>query len=310
MKCTRPFVKEDGVAHGCGQCLPCRVSRRRVWVNRIMLETSKHAESSFVTLTYADEGLPLTTEMCSTLYRVDAQNWLKRLRKICSEMVPDWKLRFFLVGEYGDESQRPHFHAALFGYKGCVYGDIRLTRGGREGPECSCSSCSIIAFSWPFGRIHQGRLERASASYIAGYTVKGMTGEDDERLKGRSPEFARMSLRGGIGIGAVHDIGKVWEDYKLDPKRYDVGRIGVGERKMPLGRYLADALRKKLGVEKEEFRDAEVQALWSHYERIASEKGASKEYVSHMVYKALRDKNLSYEERLRARRKIFERGKK
>lgn len=310
MKCSNPFVKLNGVAHGCGQCLACRVLRRRVWVNRIMLETSKYAESSFVTLTYANEGMPLNTELIPTLYLADAQNWLKRLRKICREVLPTWSIRFFLVGEYGDKSGRPHFHAALFGYKGCIHGDIRLTRGGREGPECTCTSCSIIAFSWPFGKIHQGRLERASASYIAGYTVKGMTSHEDERLLGRYPEFATMSRRGGIAGSAVDDIAEVWSRYKLDRTKYNEGAIDVGGRTMPLGRYLSGSLREKLGFEKKDFSDAEVQALWSYYERIASEKGASKDYVSHMVYKALRDKNLPYEARLRARRKIFERGKK
>ena len=106
MVCKKPFTR--GVeAYGCGQCLPCRVNRRRIWTHRVLLEAIKSSESSFITLTYDDENLPENGSLCPSHVR----DWLKRIRK----KVEPRKLRYFLVGEYGDETKRPHYHVALFG---------------------------------------------------------------------------------------------------------------------------------------------------------------------------------------------------
>ena len=92
---------------GCGQCLPCRINKRREWTFRLELEASLHEHNSFVTLTYADQFLP---EDGSVNPR-HTQLWLKRLRKVLDPR----KVRFFLCGEYGDQTFRPHYHACLFG---------------------------------------------------------------------------------------------------------------------------------------------------------------------------------------------------
>ena len=49
---------KDAVPFGCGQCLPCRVNKRRLWTNRIMLESMCHDDNAFVTLTYNDDNIP------------------------------------------------------------------------------------------------------------------------------------------------------------------------------------------------------------------------------------------------------------
>ena len=126
-----------------------------------MLESYMHKESSFLTLTYAPEHIPSG----GTLVPRDAQLFLKRLRKSISPV----QIRYFLVGEYGDSTQRPHYHAALFGI-GIGFTDV-------------------VKEAWGRGHVMLGDLTLHSAQYIAGYTIKKMTQKGDPRLDGRHPVF-------------------------------------------------------------------------------------------------------------------------
>lgn len=93
-----------------------------------------------------------------------------------------------------------------------------------------------------------GQLTEQSAQYIAGYVVKKMTRPEDKRLFGRGPEFARMSLRPGIGAHAIPDVASVMMQYKLE-NRGDVP-VGLrhGPKERPLGRYLRRQLRLQVGL--------------------------------------------------------------
>lgn len=216
MKCVQPFIS-GRAAFGCGQCMPCRVNRRRMWANRILLESECHAANAFVTLTYRDNRV-------EELSPSDIRDWLKRFRK---RIEPD-KVRYYIVGEYGDLGGRPHYHAALFGYGGC---EVLGLRGG----DCKCRQCSVVRETWDHGHVFVGRLEEKSAQYIAKYTVKKMTHREDARLYGRTPEFARMSLKPGIGALALGNVALAMMQYRLGEvpisRRYN-GKV------LPFGRYL------------------------------------------------------------------------
>lgn len=203
----------------------------------MMLEQLKHNSSSFLTLTYDQEHLPNG----ATLVPKHAQDWLKRLRKLTS-----LKLRYFLVGEYGDDTQRPHYHAALFGM----------------GPEYS----EIVRQTWGRGHIMLGDLTKDSAQYIAGYVTKKMTDKADPRLKGRHPEFARMSLRPGIGALAIEDIALVLTtDHGCDEilNTGDVPQVLMhGSKRWPLGRYLRKKLREHLGFPETGGQEDKIK-VWS-----------------------------------------------
>lgn len=169
------------------------------------------------------------------------QLWLKRLRKEVESGV-----RYYLVGEYGDVTHRPHYHAALFGFRPGDHvnpGDIR------RGKRCSCILCS----SWTLGSVHVGDLTRQSAAYIAGYVTKRMTAHDDPRLNGRYPEFARMSLKPGIGAGAVGTIAEFTTSQtgaKYVAENGDVPKsIRVDGKIWPVGRYIAGKVRVHTGMD-------------------------------------------------------------
>lgn len=63
----------------------------------------KHQDNLFVTLTYEQEPR-------KGLSKRDVQLWLKKLRK---KMSPK-KFKYYLVGEYGTNTGRSHYHAILF----------------------------------------------------------------------------------------------------------------------------------------------------------------------------------------------------
>lgn len=219
-----------------------------MWSHRMMLETLCHSENAFVTLTYAEEHLPAGM----SLVPKDMQLWLKRIRKAwtveCRALKLNVKpiLRFYGVGEYGDLSERPHYHIALFGFPHCRRGKTEYSdRTGK--PKC-CRPCQLLHGTWGKGRVSGDVLERKSAQYIAGYITKKMTFRDDPRLYGREPEFARMSNRPGIGYDALWDVASVLMQYDLQDTREDVPTgLRHGTKVLPLGRYLTHKLRALVG---------------------------------------------------------------
>lgn len=229
MLCEKPYIIGT-VPCPCAKCFPCRVNRRRIWAHRMLLESMVSSDSSFVTLTYDDAYLPDR----AVLEPKHVQDWLKRIRKL----VAPQRLRFFAVGEYGEQTQRPHYHVALFGIHPWLAGGV----SGQSG---------FVARTWSYGFSYVGELNADSAMYVAGYCTKKMMSRKDPRLYGKSPEFARMSLRPGIGASAMRDIATVLtskDGVSLLHRDQDVPySLQHGRRLLPLGRYLRGVLREKCG---------------------------------------------------------------
>jgi len=224
-----------------------------------MLEGKMHATSSFVTLTYSDEFGPVS----NSLNARHAQLWLKRLRKFMGTE----DLRYFLVGEYGDETARPHFHVALFGYPSCLNGRTNHRRA------FCCEVCQRIKETWGRGGIDSRELAPELMQYIVGYVCKKMTKKDDARLAGRQPEFARMSTHPGIGAPAMSVVASELtraQGARLISSTGDVPGVLKHERKaFSLGRYLTGRLRIECGAPDASVPEVvrgrlegEMRALW------------------------------------------------
>lgn len=189
----------------CGKCIGCRLDRARGWSIRIMHEASLYDSNWFCTFTYDDAHLP---EDFSLRYP-DFQAMMKRLRRRMRGDRPgpggNFPLRFFCSGEYGTVRKRPHFHAVLFNAR---FADVQSLANG--------SFRSTFAEDvWRNGGVQLDTVTVASAAYVAGYVVGKAkdaarddvvslrTGEISERRK----EFARMSLRPGIGAAWYEHFG-------------------------------------------------------------------------------------------------------
>lgn len=195
----------------------------------MILESLSHEHSCFVTLTYNDDSLPSG----GSLLPEDSQKFLKRLRKA----VHPHKIRYYLVGEYGERTFRPHYHLCLYGL--------------------SVEHAQIIADAWAvngvaLGHVVVGSLTFESAAYVAGYVTKKMTSQDDPRLGGRHPEFARMSLNPGIGAAAMDSVADILYTRHGSAELARLGDVPSvlkhGDKSFPLGRYLKRKLREKMDI--------------------------------------------------------------
>lgn len=105
-----------------------------------------------------------------------------------------------------------------------------------------------------------------SCQYVGGYITKNMRRTDDPRLRGRWPEFARMSLKPGIGYSAMFDLADVLMRYNIKDEFGDVPRgIRHGSYVKPLGRYLRRSLRSMVGEDVKapvDVVEAELLDLW------------------------------------------------
>lgn len=209
----------------CGQCLACRLTWAGDWAARCEKEAKLHEENCFITLTYGDEHLPIGGTTRSSLSKRDWQLFMKRLRKEYGDGI-----RFFATGEYGDQNQRAHYHALLFGHD---FPDKQLWKS--RGSTRLFLSASLDRL-WGLGFTSVGAVTFQSAAYVARYVVKKLKAENAEYAD-RTPPFVLMSRRPGIGAG--------WYE-RFHGDVYPEGTIIVGEgkrRRAP--RYFDEKFRKQ-----------------------------------------------------------------
>lgn len=214
----------------CGQCWGCKLERSRQAAVRCMHEAQMHEVNSYVTLTYSDECLPADH---SLVYR-DFQLFMKRLRDRLGYRV----VRFYMCGEYGERTGRPHYHALLFGVH---FADrVYHKKIGKHKVYVSHSLDDV----WSKGYGLVGGVSFESAAYVARYVLKKITGplakqhysyvhpETGEIIQ-RVPEFVRMSNGGRTKSGG---IGAGWfARFKDDV--YPEGKVVVNGRKVFAPRY-------------------------------------------------------------------------
>ena len=116
----------------CGECLSCQYDYGDQWTLRLHYEIRDCLNSGgvpvFITLTYRNEDLPYLPVPTSIAYldkfhfRVRSyerrpcfsydhvKTFLRELRR----SLPFGGLRYFITGEYGSRTSRPHYHGILF----------------------------------------------------------------------------------------------------------------------------------------------------------------------------------------------------
>lgn len=188
-----------------------------------MNENQMHKDSCFVTLTYDDIELP-HGENLPTLAPKDFELFMKRLRK---EYGPN--IKFFGCGEYGSRTNRPHYHACLFGID---FEDKKLYSTKRD---YKCYTSDNLNRIWTHGHCIIGDVTFDSAAYVARYIMTKKTGPHAKYYtdNGIQPEFVRMSRRPGIGAS--------WfQKYQSDI--YPFGRMRVRGKITSIPRYYSNLL--------------------------------------------------------------------
>lgn len=196
----------------------------------MLLESRCYDDNLFVTLTYSDDQLVYNSDYLPVICKHDVQTFFKRLRKALEPTK--LRFRYFLCGEYGDQTERPHYHAILFGLS----------------PLFS----QTIADAWKHGGVAIGTVTDHSIQYVAGYTTKKLGAK---RLDGRTKEFSMMSLRPAIGAPALEILKRDFVKYGVI-KHNDDGSIDIptsliiGKKRFPLGRTLINKLYDSFGADR------------------------------------------------------------
>lgn len=164
-----------------------------------------HSKNCFITLTYDPEHLPYDVS-------IDITHWQKFAKRLRKALGP---FRFFHVGEYGTKTNRPHYHALLFGQD---FSADRILRSHIPGKYPVFSSENLDTL-WGKGRTEIGTIGFESAAYVTQYSTKKQFGQqsakDLERhdsITGETwqvmPPYVTMSRRPGIGTSWFLKYGK------------------------------------------------------------------------------------------------------
>lgn len=179
----------------CGRCIGCRLEHARQWAIRCVHEASMHEENAFITLTYNNENLPEN----GSLQKTDLQKFFKRLRR----RIEPKRIRYYACGEYGERLSRPHYHACIFGHDFMDKEIVEAARGNtlQDRITNSVHRSKELEKLWTKGFSTVGSVTFESAGYCARYVSKKINGlYQDEHYQGKTPEFALMSRRPGIGL--------------------------------------------------------------------------------------------------------------
>lgn len=182
----------SGLQVPCGQCMECRLTHARHWATRMHHEAQLHKYNCFATLTYNNDTLPHDLSIDPT----HLQKFFKRLRWEYGE------LRYYACGEYGEKTQRPHYHACIFGM------DFHDKQPFKKLSTYQLYTSHTLDRIWGYGTCVIGDLTYETAQYTAKYVTKKvlrgggiymrMDDETGELFPVVQPR-AFMSLRPAIG---------------------------------------------------------------------------------------------------------------
>lgn len=187
------FYFNDLIDIPCGKCIACRLNYARNWSIRCYHESLLHPFNYFLTLTYDDDNV-VWLENDMTLYKKDFQDFIKRLRYHLKKQGFNEKISYFMCGEYGEHTHRPHYHVILFNMP-----ELTDLKPIKKSLGNILYTSKFITDIWQKGNISIGSVTAQSSGYTARYTLKKQTKYDvftDDVL----PEFSLCSRKPPIGV--------------------------------------------------------------------------------------------------------------
>jgi len=173
-----------------------------------MEEDKVSSSSLFITLTYDTLKIPITKRGFMTLQKRDVQLFMKRLRKANKN-----KLKYFLCGEYGGKTKRPHYHVILFN-----------------------ANIETIQKAWQNGYVHYGQVSEASVGYTLKYMMKPNRVPEHQN-DDRDKEFQLMSK--GLGHNYISDSSILWHKADIKERLYCPLKDG---KKIAMPRYYKEKI--------------------------------------------------------------------
>lgn len=213
----------------CRQCYGCRMRKTLDWSMRNMHQLSSSQNvGAFITLTYNEDNLPEN----GSLDPDHLKDFWKRLR----DAIAPLKIRYFACGEYGDVTNRPHYHAIIFGYD---FPDKTLwsTNKGNK-----YYRSTLLEKKWGLGNCIIGDVNFQTCSYVAKYIQKKITGDaavdayvDERTGEVLVPPFQRQSLKPAIGLDWFNEN---WKHV------FPIDRLVHEGKEFPVPQYYVDQLEK------------------------------------------------------------------
>lgn len=251
----------------CGHCINCRLNYARKWSQRCLLESMLWSENFFVTFTYEDENLVIVGDYdLATLIPDDVTKFFKRLREYYRDKYNHTGIRFYMAGEYGDTTFRPHYHVICFNlpifdlkyYSKSPLGDVYY-------------NSPTLDKLWGKGHVVVGEVTAQSVAYTARYCQKKATKDIDYAELGIKSEYVRMSRNPGIGVKYLEDnVEKIYEN---DAIYLPNGQIATPCR-------LFDEKASSLGIDVDSVKNRRIlNAVFQSNQRVDM---VSKDYYQYM----------------------------
>lgn len=106
--------KAEKIEVPCGKCVECRAARYNAVLQRSLVE-SMTAYMFFVTLTYDNDHIPsLKFPDGTQIYFANYEDIILMFKRLRDANVLDRDFRYLCVNEYGDKTNRPHFHVIIY----------------------------------------------------------------------------------------------------------------------------------------------------------------------------------------------------
>lgn len=228
----------------CGRCVECQKRLRNNWSFRLLQQMEVSSNNFFITLTYDDTCIPTSELGYVSLRKQHLEHFLKKFRnyvqrEYVKQLTGDYKsrrqyrskMKYFAIGDYGDKTFRPHYHAIIF-----------------DCPITIDKLYNYISDNWNYGQVNQvDRLIPQQCNYITRYLVKVAYYEEQFAQFGIEPTFRLMSR--GLGMSFCDDVHE-YEFFELGRKVFHKGTAQYGiphylKRKIVKNRLGNDAAVKR-----------------------------------------------------------------
>lgn len=199
----------------CGQCYSCFKTWQSSWRVRLLnhwkyLSPQERHRSVFVTFTFSDKYIKKANKDTASFVKHFRDAFRKKYKRSCT---------FWMVREYGEDTNRLHYHGILFDFPGNRFD---------------------LSSLWPFGHTNIKSVTTKRVSYITKYATKGMKGKifydksekpkiycspgigkaycDDPHNKRMLKPFPGKYNLTTIGLGMPYQLPKYYKDKMLDKK--------------------------------------------------------------------------------------------